>query len=55
MKAQELKDKTPDQLKEQLLALSAKYNAGYAVLPKDSKAEFEAVYRNKDYRVVKLR
>ncbi|HMV48665.1 MAG TPA: hypothetical protein PKD31_12985 [Blastocatellia bacterium] len=41
--------------KEQLLALSAKYNAGYAVLPKDSKAEFEAVYRNKDYRVVKLR
>ncbi len=40
---------------EQLLALSQKYNAAYAVLHKDSKAQFEVVYQNKDYRVVKLR
>jgi len=40
---------------EQLLALGAKYNAAYAVLPKDSKASFEAVYQNKDYRVARLR
>lgn len=40
---------------EQLLALSQKYNAGYAVLYRDSKAQFEIVYQNKDYRVVKLR
>lgn len=39
---------------EQLLALRQKYNAGYAVLPKDSKVQFEVVYQNKDYRVVKL-
>ncbi|MDX2042897.1 MAG: DUF6798 domain-containing protein [Acidobacteriota bacterium] len=39
---------------EQLLALSQKYNARYAVLHKDSKAQFEAVYQNKDYRVVRL-
>ncbi len=39
---------------EQLLALSQKYNAGYAVLYRDSKAQFEVVYQNKDYRVVKL-
>lgn len=39
---------------EQLLALSQKYNARYAVLHKDSKAQFEIVYQNKDYRVVKL-
>jgi hypothetical protein len=39
---------------EQLLALNAKYNAGYAVLPKDSIAQFEAIYQNKEYRVVKL-
>ena len=40
---------------EQLLALSQKYNAGYAVLYRDSKAQFEVIYQNKDYRVVKLR
>ncbi len=40
---------------EQLLMLSQKYNAGYAVLPKDSKAQFEVVYQNKDYRVARLR
>lgn len=40
--------------KEQLLALGAKYNAGYAVLHKDSKAQFEVIYQNKDYRIVKL-
>ncbi|MGE0882831.1 MAG: DUF6798 domain-containing protein [Blastocatellales bacterium] len=40
---------------EQLLALSRKYNAGYAILDKDSKAQFETVYQNKSYRVVKLR
>ncbi|MFN0109007.1 MAG: DUF6798 domain-containing protein [Blastocatellia bacterium] len=40
---------------EQLLALSQKYNAGYAVLAKDSKAQFQVIYQNKDYRVVKLR
>ncbi len=40
---------------EQLLMLSQKYNAGYAVLPKDSKAQFEVIYQNKDYRVVKLK
>ncbi len=40
---------------EQLLALSAKYNAACAVLPKDSKAEFDVLYQNKDYRVVRLR
>ncbi|MBL8187935.1 MAG: hypothetical protein JNK38_08005 [Acidobacteria bacterium] len=40
--------------REQLLALSQKYNARYAVLHKDSKAQFEVVYQNKDYRVVKL-
>ncbi len=39
---------------EQLLALSQKYNARYAVLHKDSKAQFEVVYQNKDYRVVRL-
>jgi hypothetical protein len=39
---------------EQLLALKLKYNAGYAVLPKDSKAQFEVIYQNKDYRVVNL-
>lgn len=41
--------------KERLLALSAKYNAGCAVLPKDSKASFEVMYQNKDYRLVRLR
>lgn len=40
---------------EQLLALSAKYNANYAILSKDSKAQFDAIYQNKEYRVVKLR
>ena len=40
--------------KEHLLALGAKYNAGYAVLHKDSKAQFEVIYQNKDYRIVKL-
>jgi hypothetical protein len=39
---------------EQLLALKLKYNAGYAVLPKDSKAQFDVIYQNKEYRVVKL-
>ncbi len=39
---------------EQLLALSRKYNAAYAILDKDSKAQFEVVYQNKSYRVVKL-
>jgi hypothetical protein len=39
---------------EQLLAISRKYNAGYAVLPKDSRATFEVAYQNKEYRVVKL-
>lgn len=39
---------------EQLLVLSQKYNAGYAVLYRDSKAQFEVIYQNKDYRVVKL-
>ena len=39
---------------EQLLTLGQKYNARYAVLHKDSKAQFEIVYQNKDYRVVKL-
>ena len=40
---------------EQLLALSQKYGAGYAVLYRDSKAQFEIVYQNKDYRIVKLK
>lgn len=40
---------------EQLLALSEKYNAAYAILPKDSKARFEVIYQNKDYRLVRLR
>lgn len=40
---------------EQLLALSQKYNAGYAVLYRDSKAKFEVIYQNKDYRIVKLK
>ena len=40
---------------EQLLALSQKYNAGYAVLYRDSKAQFQVVYQNKDYRVVTLK
>lgn len=40
---------------EQLLALSRKYDADFAVLSKDSKAQFEVVYQNKDYRVVKLK
>lgn len=39
---------------EQLLALSQKYNARYAVLYRDSKAQFEVVYQNRDYRVVRL-
>jgi hypothetical protein len=39
---------------EQLLALSRKYNAAYAVLPKESRASFEVVYQNREYRVVKL-
>ncbi len=39
---------------EQLLALKQKYSAGYAVLPKDSEAQFEVVYQNSGYRVVKL-
>jgi hypothetical protein len=39
---------------EQLLALSGKYNAAYAVLPKDSKSAFDVLYQNKDYRVVRL-
>lgn len=39
---------------EQMLMLSRKYNAAYAVLDKDSKAQFEVVYQNKSYRVVKL-
>ncbi|MEP7342093.1 MAG: DUF6798 domain-containing protein [Acidobacteriota bacterium] len=40
---------------EQLLSLSQKYNAAYAVLPKDSKAAFDVLYQNKEYRVVRLR
>lgn len=40
---------------EQLLELSGKYNAAYAVLSKDSKAAFDVLYQNKEYRVVKLR
>jgi hypothetical protein len=38
----------------QLLALGEKYRAAYAVLPQASKVGFPTLFRNKDYRVVKL-
>jgi hypothetical protein len=38
----------------QLLALGAKYGAGYAVLPQASKANFPVLFQNKDFRVIKL-
>jgi hypothetical protein len=39
---------------EQLIALGEKYHAGYALLPKASQAELEVLYRNNQYRVVKI-
>jgi len=39
---------------ERLVEVGKKYGAGYAVLPKSSKADFEVVYKNDGYRLVKL-
>jgi len=39
---------------KQLSALGKKYQAGYAVLPKSSGVNFEIVYQNDDYRLVRL-
>ncbi len=39
---------------DQLRALSAKYNARFAVLPRDSKVTFPALYENRDFRVVEI-
>lgn len=39
---------------EQIAALGEKYGARYAVLPKASPAQFETVYENNQYRIVKL-
>jgi hypothetical protein len=39
---------------ERLVEVGKKYGAEYAVLPGSSKAEFEIVYENKGYRLVKL-
>lgn len=39
---------------DQLKALSIKYRAGYAILPQSSGAEFDVLYRNRDFRVVDL-
>ncbi|HZS06205.1 MAG TPA: DUF6798 domain-containing protein [Blastocatellia bacterium] len=39
---------------EQLIALGAKYHAGYAVLPKASKVNFETLHENNGFRLVKL-
>jgi hypothetical protein len=39
---------------EQLVALGKKYNAGFAVLPQASKAEFETLHENNGFRLVKL-
>jgi Domain of unknown function (DUF6798) len=39
---------------EQLVALGKKYGAGYAVLPQSSMATLDVVYRNSEYRLVRL-
>jgi len=39
---------------EQLIAAGRKYNAQYAVVPKDSKANFEILYENEGLRLIKL-
>jgi len=39
---------------EQLVEIGKKYGAGYAVLPKSSKADFEVIHKNDGYRLVKL-
>ncbi|HWQ35556.1 MAG TPA: DUF6798 domain-containing protein [Blastocatellia bacterium] len=39
---------------QQLIALGAKYHAGYAVLPKSSAVGFETLSENEGYRLVKL-
>lgn len=39
---------------EQILALGAKYGAEYAVLPRTSSAELPVIYRNREYRLVRL-
>jgi hypothetical protein len=40
--------------REQLISLGQKYGARYAVLPKDSKVEFEVLHQNEAYRLVIL-
>ncbi|HYE76323.1 MAG TPA: DUF6798 domain-containing protein, partial [Blastocatellia bacterium] len=40
---------------EQLIALGNKYHAAYAVLPRASKVQFEVLFENKDFRVVRIR
>ncbi len=39
---------------EQLIEVGRKYGAGYAVLPKASKADFEVIHQNDGFRLVKL-
>jgi len=39
---------------EQLVVVGKKYSAEYAVLPKSSKTDFEVIYKNDGYRLVKL-
>jgi len=39
---------------ERLVEVGKKYGAEYAVLPKSSKADFEVIYKNDGYRLVKL-
>lgn len=40
--------------REQLIALGKKYGARYAVLPKESKADFEVLHQNEAYRLVHI-
>jgi hypothetical protein len=39
---------------EQLVALAAKYNASYAVVPSSSQLQFETLYQNDGYRLVRI-
>ena len=43
-----------DLSQERLVEVGKKYGAEYAVLPKSSKADFEVIYKNDGYRLVKL-
>jgi hypothetical protein len=50
----ELRDAYGSLNSEQLGAVAEKYGAGCAVLPSSSRLEFETLYRNQDYRLVRV-